>query len=284
MIAQIMLLLQKVEMGLQTEIYSSQRNVPLDKLAIAAARMTPLYRTVDDNTTIADMFSTTRGDWIRKFSATNARQGKTIAEFVDASKLHLEEDGKSATALQSRISRTAAALILRSYRQLRRREQELDQLSRTFLEHMRLAGPADYWEQKAQQHKRDRKNLRWIVGGVILATVAATAGFYIWIGDHVDPAHFGTIVLLSPAALVGLWGARLAFRAYNRNNDLLNDAEQRKVLAQTYLALTKEGAAIAAEGERLLILQALVRPEGAGEDDVSSGSLIELLKVATQKT
>jgi hypothetical protein len=72
------------------------------------------------------------------------------------------------------------------------------------------------------------------------------------------------------------------FRAYNRNNDLLYDAEQRAVLATTYLALTKEGAAQANEAERLLILQALVRADSVSPDDASAGALVELAKTALQ--
>ena len=282
-IAQIMFALQLSAMGQKERWYSNYQIPPVEKFALAASKLSPIYQPAAGGEPLLQLFSKLQTVADTRFAETLVEQKRATTDFTrNASEIENQRTRQS-NELKNRFTNNSARLMLKSYRLFKKRERELDHLRATFIEHMRLAGPADYWTRKAEYHRSNRKNLRWLVAGVILAAIALTTLSYSWIASHSDPAHVGLIIILSPAVLVCLWGARLVFRAYNRNDDLLHDAEQRKILAQTYLALTKEGAAQATEGERFLVLQALVRPDMAREDEISGGSLVELLKVATTR-
>lgn len=171
-------------------------------------------------------------------------------------------------------------------------KKELEATKAAYAEHMRLRAAVQYWEEKRDGHLRQRgnalRNLRWFGG---LAAVAAGLGFFfagsfvleasglnMWgvsLGkagsNDVSPAFF-VVVSAALAFLLTFifWAARVFLRLYLTENHMQADAEERRVMTQTYLALINESAA--KDDDRLVILNALFRPGtvGIGQEDAPS--------------
>jgi hypothetical protein len=276
----MMLLLQRAEMGQPLDFVNSPP--PWEVLISAQMRLSSIYAGDEYNRAVVSSFSTIAQEWNSKFSELRDQQDLITSLFsaTAAQTISTVEaiSGQAQAELKNSSDTLLGTLATRSSDKL----SELQGLIAAFNEQLRLQAPATYWAAKAASHKTARRNLRIALVFTILAFIASTAAALKWLNQYFLTNAVHSLLLVSPAILVALWSARLVFRGYNRNNDLLHDAELRSVLATTYLALTKEGAAAANEAERLLILQALVRPEAISPEDVSAGSLLELAKVAAQ--
>lgn len=167
---------------------------------------------------------------------------------------------------------------------------EINSTDNTFKEFMKLKAPATYWTDKAEEHAKKEKNARTnlliyfpitaILGAIIFG---CTAAFLLAHPDTTSSKapvalYFvisGGLLLLSTLAF---WVGRLLTKLYLSEHHLRNDAEERAVMATTYLALNHEG--IALEADRQVVLAAMFRatPDGIvreeGPPDVNVQGLL----------
>jgi hypothetical protein len=153
--------------------------------------------------------------------------------------------------------------------------QETENLYR---EHMRLKGPVEYWSQKAEAHRTKTLTYRnFLVAFSVLASLALVGSLY-WIAGHAieiattdkPPAVYLVLVTLGVVlTTIVFWAARILTRLFLSEHHLAIDAEERSIMAQTYLALTAEGQAT--EQERAIVLGSLFRPtaDGIVKDDAA---------------
>lgn len=169
----------------------------------------------------------------------------------------------------------------------------LAKLHETYLEHLRLKAPADYWTDKARKHSASAQLwLKWLMGFIGVGLIGLAAFLY-WnfysLIDHVSTKSANTtaIVLLALPALLYLTLVRVAHKSYRDEVRHAVDAEQRSTLVQTYLALNNENDGKIEPGERLLALHALFRGSAHGDspDDTppvnSLEAIIQSLKPKT---
>lgn len=156
--------------------------------------------------------------------------------------------------------------------------KSLNDTERLYKEHMGLKAPADYWNQKADSHTQKartyRNTLLWYAAVVGLALVVALgflANYAIDVASAEKPPAIYLILTTLGVVLttVAFWGARVLTRLFLSEHHLAIDAEERSVMAQTFLALTAEGEASAQE--RALVLASLFRPtaDGIVKDDAA---------------
>lgn len=145
-----------------------------------------------------------------------------------------------------------------------------------YREHMALQGPVEYWTQKATAHKTNTGRYRTVllgfagIGGfILLAFLVGIASIAVWsetLAKH--PAGYISLATLGVVtATIVFWIARILTRLFLSEHHLAIDAEERAVMAKTYLALTAEGQA--SESERHIVLGSLFRPtaDGIVKDD-----------------
>lgn len=151
---------------------------------------------------------------------------------------------------------------------------EIRTTENTYKELMKLKAPATYWTEKATEHAtkegRARTKLLWYfpVTGVLGALVFGwTANFLLAHPDSTSSkAPIALYVVISGGLLLlstlAFWVGRLLTKLYLSEHHLRNDAEERAVMATTYLALNHEG--IALEADRQVVLAAMFRatPDG----------------------
>ncbi|MBG6211769.1 hypothetical protein IWQ49_006460 [Labrenzia sp. EL_126] len=141
------------------------------------------------------------------------------------------------------------------------------------------------WGNKSRSHKTSF----YVSGGIFVAIVAVALGLptYYWEAlyseilnlDKLFENHIfgGVLVLLVPILGVA-WILRLISRFTIQNMILADDAEMRKVMAETYVKLVTENAIHEPE-DRAIILTALFRPlPGSHGEDVSPPSISDVIK------
>ena len=162
---------------------------------------------------------------------------------------------------------------------------------------MQLQAAVQYWSDKRDSHGTARvttyKQLTTYSGyaGVAAATTFIFAIIFMLEASGVDVMNFIEIKpsdgkVLAPSAYVVVtaavgtvltclfWAARVLVRNYLTERRLEADAEERRIMTQTYLALVKQGAA--GEEDRLIILNALFRPTNDKATSDEGGSDIAL--------
>lgn len=139
----------------------------------------------------------------------------------------------------------------------------------TYREAMRLQAPVEYWRNKGLAHgSKEGTALVRLLWFFPLATIVILAAFGVgaWIilanepgtGERTPVALYvvisGALAFLSTNVF---WVGRLLTKLYLSEHHLRNDAEERAIMTETYLALTNEGAA--ADNDRQIVLNALFR-------------------------
>jgi hypothetical protein len=151
-------------------------------------------------------------------------------------------------------------------------KSEWEKMRLQFKSELALQAPIQYWRDKAKAHK-----VAAVWWGIFTlgGAAAAIGGIVLAFSSYLDPTvkldyeHGALILLLAGFAFFLL---RLVSRMFLSSVHMQTDASQRAVMAQTYLALEKEGAA-QAESNRAIILEALFRPVTMGvlkEDQTAS--------------
>lgn len=187
--------------------------------------------------------------------------------------------------------RLGAAALRRLNTAKRANQETMERVERTFIEQMRLRAPGTYWRNRAARHS--------IVAAVAFGAFAlvggGSVGLLAWNWDAItslalaptgDFSLLPTVVAVFPALIV-LWLLRLISRIFVASLSTVRDAAQRSVMVQTYLALMAERDAAMRSEDRLLILQALFRPERpSADDDAPPPNLLEIMEKAagTKKT
>jgi len=159
---------------------------------------------------------------------------------------------------------------------------DIEEVKKTFEEHMTLQAPVQYWRTKASEHRtRERINALWVA--IFFATGAVLLGFAYYYAANLllaagrqsatvgasQPTALYVVVAGALAALTTLvfWVGRLLTKLFLSEHHLRNDASERAVMTTTYLALTREG--LASDADRQIILNALFRntPDGIVKED-----------------
>lgn len=173
---------------------------------------------------------------------------------------------------------------------------EIRAVQTTYEEAMALQAPSKYWRDKAKGHKRSEG---WaaarLAGFFILAGGGMTWAFYetatFFLNVESDPrnsVYFVASAGLATIAGLILWIGRLLTRLYLSEHHLRKDAEERRIMTTTYLALMRKTAA--GDADRQVILAALFRNSSDGivkddgATDVGLSALVSRLGMPTRAT
>lgn len=142
---------------------------------------------------------------------------------------------------------------------------EIRAVQNFYEEAMALQAPSKYWRDKAKGHKHSEglAGARLAVF-FIVAGIGMTWAFYetaiFFLNAETDPrnsVYFVASAGLATVAGLILWIGRLLTRLYLSEHHLRKDAEERRIMTTTYLALMRKTAA--GDADRQVILTALFR-------------------------
>jgi hypothetical protein len=209
-----------------------------------------------------------------------------------------DDDAARVEAAEDKASR-AAQIIAKMVRKRRDRWVEAQrawQVSSTeavnsiqaveaaYLEKMALKAPVQYWKTKSQEHRRREKQAArdltvfFLLASLILGMSYFESGRALL---NVQQAHPSIYFIVSAGLVIAstfaFWIGRLLTKLYLSEHHLRNDANERAIMTETYLALTAENAA--AEGDRNIILGALFRgtPDGIVKEEGPTDFSIQAL-------
>ncbi|MBC3942498.1 DUF6161 domain-containing protein [Sphingomonas albertensis] len=184
---------------------------------------------------------------------------------------------------------------------------------KAFKEQRQLEAPVALWEARAETHEKTLRSRKWwmigvgaigLFGACAVAIVAFEGANHIF-SNAVIPTKDGNpfnvngmrasfhfeLLLASAGTLLYLtmylWTMRLLVRLYTTEHHLAIDAKGRSALTETYLSLTKEGAAT--DADRAIMLAVIFRPvaDGMVKEDgppaISPAALIATLASGTGK-
>jgi hypothetical protein len=147
-----------------------------------------------------------------------------------------------------------------------------------YRQQMKIKGPVEYWSTKAESHRVKATAYRTLlvrfsaIGALVLITALwVLASHAIEIASSAKPpaVYLVLVTLGVVVTTIVFWAARILTRLFLSEHHLSIDAEERSVMAQTYLALTAEGQA--SDKEREIVLASLFRPtaDGIVKDDAA---------------
>lgn len=206
-----------------------------------------------------------------EFSREKSRQRKAVASLLRQSRRRLmafrQDKSRQVDEITSNLGQEALAAI-----------SSIRETEALYREHMKIKGPVEYWSSKASAHREKAGNYRnvllgfsVIAGAILLICLYLIADHAIKVATTDKPAAVYLVLVTLGVVLTTIvfWAARILTRLFLSEHHLAIDAEERSVMAQTYLALTAEGQAT--EQERSIVLGSLFRPtaDGIVKDDAA---------------
>jgi Family of unknown function (DUF6161) len=145
-------------------------------------------------------------------------------------------------------------------------KNELEAVRKTYEEHMTLEGPVKYWKDRSTTHN-DR--FRFFVGGLgaaVAISIVFVGCVYSWVAGKIlgelksDHLLYAALALLASTA--ALWLVRVVLKILLSERHLRNNAEEKAMMIQTYLAMTKVGEA--SKEDRQIVLAAIFNTSADG--------------------
>lgn len=156
---------------------------------------------------------------------------------------------------------------------------ELDAITQTYEENLALHAPVRYWGLQEKYHRG--KVILFAAVTVVMAIVAIggliTFAWYV-LDQKLDELIIGKLVTMAVLTTFAIWAVRLCSNLFMSHNHLHTDAQERRTMIHTYLALLRKKNALKEE-ERQLILQTLFRPNTTGmiKEDSGPAHLVDLI-------
>lgn len=241
---------------------------------------------------MADDFSTMYGNWDTKFNdlyetytsqrSELSRQRARIIRF--AAKM-----GRNYLQKRQRTLDDARTAIEYHDKRMEDSHRELINITSSYDEKLRVESAVTYWREKQSKNNEIANWGLWAGCVLVVAAIVITSA-----GIYSPPAAFmnsengefntQAFVVIAPVVFMYIWLIRIAFRLYQRNRDLVDDAHLREVMTMAYLALVKEGPGVASPEERLVVLRSLFgEAPGISEDDNALPSILDTVLKRTQK-
>lgn len=230
----------------------------------------------------------------KSFAAATSKLREATAEAkvaINSHQLEFDQVKKEANHTRELLKRFARVEAKKSKKKVDDSAQEainnIKDVEALYLEQMALDAPVDYWQKKADEHKKqseiNKQNLLiFSIGGAFFLAVL----FGILISTGIDFAlkklPSSVFLLLASAGVIAstviFWVARVLTRLFLSQEHLKIDADERAVMIKTYLALTKEKSI--SDEERHIVLAPIFRPTADGivkDDSPTDLSLPNLL-------
>jgi hypothetical protein len=190
------------------------------------------------------------------------------AEWVTTNRQELRSLGKK---LLRKIVSLKTEYLRRSSDTLKLSEKTVDSAKQVYLSQVELAAAVTYWEGKKTTHK-ESKNM-WLKVLIGLLVTTSVSPFLIMkflpveelADDKLLLNVLNPITLITSLLVISLlsFSIRLCSRQFSTQQHLFLEAEERKTMLKTYLALMNEGKLVEQE-DRKIALDALFRPAQTG--------------------
>lgn len=166
-------------------------------------------------------------------------------------------------------------------------KNELDRITTTYDAKLSLQASVRYWGLQKKHHDN-----RTIAFGITLAvsTTLVIIGLLVFSSQFLDvnfkEIHISRLVSAAVLTTFGIWIIKILSNIFMSHMHLATDAQERRTMIHTYLALTRKGHG-PKEEDRQLILQTLFRPSTSGmvKEDSGPANLVDMVnRLASRNT
>lgn len=166
-------------------------------------------------------------------------------------------------------------------------KNELERITTTYDAKLSLQASVRYWGLQKKHHDN-----RTIAFGITLAVSAILViiGLLVFSSQFLDvnfkEIHISRLVSAAVLTTFGIWVIKILSNIFMSHMHLATDAQERRTMIHTYLALTRKGHG-PKEEDRQLILQTLFRPSTSGmvKEDSGPANLVDMVnRLASRNT
>jgi len=183
------------------------------------------------------------------------------------------------TAQQNRFDKKSGEYEDRFNQVLSDAKTELENITKAYDEKMALQASVRYWGLQEKFHRQFM-----MIFGMATVVVACVTLFGLYqyadsfLTETIKTIQVGKLVTAAVLTTFGVWAVRTCANLFMSHTHLRTDAQERRTMMHTYLALLRKGQG-PAEDERQLILQTLFRPSTTGmiKEDAGPSHLVDML-------
>ncbi len=236
-------------------------------------------------------------DWERDFNGKIEYEEKALKCFLDRWDKEFEEKNDKLKQSQDRIDHIinrAEKLIstqeirfeenVKTYEErltsaFERANEELNNITRTYDENLALYSSVRYWGLQEKFH--ETRSISFGVATVIVASLVFWALYCYsnkFLVNEISKTPVSLLITISLMTTFGIWAIRICANLFMSHTHLRTDAQERRTMMHTYLALLRRGHG-PKDDERQLILQTLFRPSSTGmiKEDAGPSNVVDLI-------
>ncbi len=273
-------ILTKIELfGFDCEVHELSKS-----LGKISGEITDIHRECQESSEELEGWKSSKKNEYDEWVSSNENEHD---EWVSSNKNELKKLGKR---LLRKILSLKTESIRRSSETLKASEQTVSNAKEVYLSQVELAAAVTYWDGKKTIHN-DSKNL-WLKVLIALLVATSISPFLIMkylpvtelAADKLLLNVLNPITLITSLLVISLlsFSIRLCSRQFSTQQHLFLEAEERKTMLKTYLALMNEGKLVEQE-DRKIALDALFRPAQTGMvaehgNIVPSDSIVKIIE------
>ncbi|WP_067211294.1 DUF6161 domain-containing protein [Marinomonas aquimarina] len=198
---------------------------------------------------------------------------------------NVEQLKEEANSLIKEWSLTQSEHKLALQEKLEKAETDLENLRRTYDEELSLRAPVKYWKMQHESHHQKAVGFGIVLLVVTLIVLCTIIGFSAYTLDmSLKDVTLSKIFAAAAITTIGLWLIKILANIFMSHLHLATDAQERRTMIHTYLALIRKVQG-PAEDDRQLILQTLFRPSSTDmiKNDQGPSQLVDMINRLSTK-
>jgi multidrug transporter EmrE-like cation transporter len=163
--------------------------------------------------------------------------------------------------------------------------QDLDNLKKTYDEDLALRASVRYWGLQQKDHRSKSVGFGIVLAVVALFVMVIIIGYsFRFLDTSIQDIQVSRLVTATVLTTFGIWMVRVIANLFMSHMHLATDAQERRTMIHTYLALLRKGHG-PKDDERQLILQTLFRPSTTDmvKNDHGPAQIVDLLNRMSPK-
>lgn len=165
-------------------------------------------------------------------------------------------------------------------------KSELENLTKTYDDKLALHAAVKYWNLQRQSHTKKAIIFSIALGIMTIVVICTIVAFsYLTLDAPLKEIHLSKIFTAAALTTFGIWLIKILANIFMSHLHLSTDAQERRTMIHTYLALTRKGQG-PKEEDRQLILQTLFRPSATDlvKNDQGPTQLVDMINRLSPKS
>lgn len=170
--------------------------------------------------------------------------------------------------------------------ELTKAKTELENLTKTYDDKLALHAAVKYWGIQLNSHNKKAFHFAIALGIATFLVICIIIGFsYLTLDASLKDIHLSKIFTAAALTTFGVWLVKILANIFMSHLHLATDAQERRTMIHTYLALTRKGQG-PKEEDRQLILQTLFRPSTTDmiKSDQGPTQLVDMINRISPKS